>query len=651
MRRGEPTYPEILEALSHEYEGPIPERELAERVLAIKSSTAKTARHQLQTLLRDESVRFGWLRLPKGMVSPLRLAMANLRFRVIPSPNEVAEQHLERQSLHPFLLVFMHELTVRFEGHDDLQFHTVRLREHIPLKDWMERVHFQSGDSILVTIQSYPPMVMSFEHEPAAAFQPDRVQAQEQELVELAVQQFSTKRSKRVEAYKIILPAYAAAPWRTQYPGRPWQQVLAEDERVEVLYDGLMLQLQEASAYGRVSRSKQGKKSLFEQIAELQSDLRALRQTMIQRGYWDGVVQRVTASLLFGFNDKSTPPMEPIDATQDYSAQIDERAKDGYYDRMFVDEILDFEELFDQDDDYELMGTLFDTIDLTLSYDYQLDETSVSSMQEFTLFEEQERLIKVLGAERIARLEQAQTESEALKLLITFLNELMDKEPSLFEELVITPSQAKQKMNSDSNGNGLHLPIDESLLLSDDPFEDEDESEFFDEEEFEDEEFEDEDFEDELINAERNALIMQAINRSTQLLQRFFDAQLEQGQDARTAQERVRFMSHYASFLGTFYQQSLEMSTYAMLDEYLFFVFPRQNRLPSRKDVRAMCLALKQFYAFLRAERIIASDAMIQELYRHRNLVVRLVSLYEQINSSPRSFGHLFARLFEPYTA
>jgi hypothetical protein len=68
-----------------------------------------------------------------------------------------------------------------------------------------------------------------------------------------------------------------------------------------------------------------------------------------------------------------------------------------------------------------------------------------------------------------------------------------------------------------------------------------------------------------------------------------------------------------------------------------------------RAGARELCTSLKQFYAFLRAERNI-DDRFAREMWRRRDQAARVVDLYERIDADSPQFERLFVRLFAPYT-
>ncbi|NJM07162.1 hypothetical protein HC891_14730 [Candidatus Gracilibacteria bacterium] len=70
----------------------------------------------------------------------------------------------------------------------------------------------------------------------------------------------------------------------------------------------------------------------------------------------------------------------------------------------------------------------------------------------------------------------------------------------------------------------------------------------------------------------------------------------------------------------------------------------------SPRQVRDICVAIKQFYSYLRQHGDIADDHFAIAQWRRRDQAARVVELYERISSESPNFELLFTRLFEPYT-
>jgi hypothetical protein len=70
----------------------------------------------------------------------------------------------------------------------------------------------------------------------------------------------------------------------------------------------------------------------------------------------------------------------------------------------------------------------------------------------------------------------------------------------------------------------------------------------------------------------------------------------------------------------------------------------------STRQVRELCTALKQFYAFLKQRGVVGDDRFAEALWRRRDQAANVVAIYERISSESPSFELLFERLFLPYT-
>jgi hypothetical protein len=82
----------------------------------------------------------------------------------------------------------------------------------------------------------------------------------------------------------------------------------------------------------------------------------------------------------------------------------------------------------------------------------------------------------------------------------------------------------------------------------------------------------------------------------------------------------------------------------------MFFHYPRKVLSSSSRAAREFCTSAKQFYAFLKAQNVIADDAFAVAIWRRRDQAGRIVVLYEQLDSDSPQFERQFAYLFAPYT-
>jgi hypothetical protein len=656
MAQHEPTIASILQQLAAHYHGVVAEREVFDRVLERRPSNAKDPYASIREKLRFGAPRVGWVRLGGGELIPLRVALQGLRFRVTPSDDEFAGDMIERDRLEPF--VSRNEVNLRLEDATGrplpARAATLPVGEGIfgpvsvpalSLGDWFQRVEFEPGDSVIVTIRQVEPLTLGLEREPATAFRAEDVARQERELVDELVQQVARGRNNMLFAEDSVLPIYARAQWRTGYPGRPWQQLVASDRRlrlVDRLYiadsnfrrplDMLFGDEQQEQRWEELDQE------LLGEITRFQAELLASRREAAKRGLWNGIAPRAsTGRVIFDMRAGTPQLIHPgiVDALQDYSADIEERAAHGGFDQDWNEDLAldDFDDL-DADD--------LDLDDEELDSDDELfDLEDIADMQTFmeqnpALVESTKKLMASLTPEEIARLEEAENPDEVHQILIGRLNKMLFSDPALFVTLAPSPPI------NDSDGTGL----EGDLVFDDDQDGEWDEDELLDDEEWDEDELDQDDF----LGGDTSELQV-LIERSNELMQRFYQYQTAQGKSETTAASRTGDLWIYADFLANYYGRTLETGDYATLDECLFFYYPRKVLNSSARAVREMCTSIKQFYAFLRAEGVMGDDAFAQAMWSRRDQAARAVELYGRIDGDSPHFERLFAHLFAPYTA
>jgi hypothetical protein len=641
MPQQEPTIATILEELAREYRGIVAEREIFDRVLERRPSQAKDPYASIRGRLRYEATACGWVRLGGGELIPLHVVLDGLRFRIMPDEAEIAAGYLLRMRLYPF--VPMSHERIRFATDDRRPFtlreQSVTVGEDIfgsvevpafKLNSWYTQVGFQAGDSILVTVTNVEPLTLRIDHEAAANLRRDDILRQEQELLAALVQLVTRNRSNPLYGEESVLPTYARASWRTAYPGRPWQDLVENDNRLRLI-DGIMVA---DGSYRRpldmimydeqqAQRWRAQDHALLADITALQNELLASRREAAEHHLWDGTAPRAsTARVIFDSQtgDSSIVYLEPIDALTDYSARIDERLSQGDYANEDWDEA---SELYDDDDDFD---------------DFDDDEmfslTEIDDLQGFlddnpALAEAAQKLMAALSADEVERLQRAETHEDAQQILAHRFHQMLPSEPSLFATLVpYTPDLSAAGNNGgDRRGN----PIDafeewgDFTLIEDDDL------------------FEEADVAQHRVNGE-------ALAQSSEQIDRFHRHLIAQGKSEATAAARAGDLWIYAEFLANYYNRSLTGGDYATLDECLFFFYPRKVARSSPRAVRELCTSLKQFYAYQQVETG-SSDAFAQAIWRRRDQAARTVELYERIDGESPLFEHLFAHLFAPYTA
>jgi hypothetical protein len=605
MTHHEPTIASILRLLSGEYDGPVDERRVLERVLERRPSSAKNPFATIRERLRWDGLTLGWLRLGRGQLMPLRIALTGLRFRCVPRPLDHAAGLLPLAHLLPFCGTRGLACALRDASGAPLAF--VPLEDGAPragglpafdLRDWYDRVGFRDGDSIIVTVVDAEPLILSLEHEPLAAFRSAAVAAQDAELIEAIVERARRSQAALIPCDEVVLPIFATAPWRSAYPGSPWQQLVVRDERLQ-LVDDIFLTTQHLGslklfdstevfeAAPRPSDADQARdNALLVEIEALQRDLRRARQLDAEAGLWSGQVQRASAT---------------FSALDD--AELSRRSIFGGLDDRLIESAWELDEDWEPDDDFDQQdGVVVDPATLQAAHD---------------------RMLQLLPPEDVTRLRDARPE-EAELIVAQHLNMLLARAPELFPRLDL-----------------LATVEDDGPPLA--PFAD-DWSEVWDEDGGADDDLEDL---DELIDESDSS---DALAQSSDLIGQFYDYLLEVGKSGVTARARSRALLVYAEFLASYYGRGLAEGDYATLDEFLFFYYPRRVLKTSTRQVRDLCTAIKQFYAFLIQRGVIDDDRFAEALWRRRDQAARVVEIYDRVAGDSPSFDLLFERLFMPYT-
>jgi len=653
MTQSEPTISSILLELADEYDGIVAEREVLDRVLERRPSQAKDPYASIRNILRYESFESGWVRLGGGKLIPRRIALRGLRFRVIPSDDEFAGDLLARSWLMPFVSLRLQNIQLQDAAGRPIPTKRTSLpdtgnrfiffsAEALSLDSWFQRTSFEPGDSILLSIVQTDPMTLRLEREPAAEFRLGDVIAQEREMIDEIAAQVARNRSNMQFSEDLVLPIYARSEWRTGYPGRPWQQLVEADRRLRLL-DGLYISDRSfrrpldllLGDRQQEQDWEEEDRELLDEITSFQTALLASRREAAEHGLWNGIAPRAsTGQVIYDMREGTSQVIYPgvVDALIDHTDEIEQRVERGDFADEEWDDDIDPDDLDDLDLDSDIVGD-----------DELLDIEDIEDMQAFmdqnpALVEATQKLMSSLSPAEIEKLHAAETPDQVQIILTNHLNTLLGSNPRLFGELTPElPATTHRNTHGDSNGNGHGIDHDELLGIEEDDW-DEQSNEANDW-------LEDQDDEDD------EEAIDQVIERSNDLMERFYQSLVAQGKSEATAASRTGDLWVYADFLSSYYNRGLEDGDYATLDECLFFYYPRKVLNNSARSARDMCTSFKQFYAFLRGEGVIGDDAFAQAIWRRRDQAARVIELYDRIDSESPQFERLFAYLFAPYTA
>lgn len=644
MTQSEPTISSILLELADEYTSVVAEREVLDRVLERRPSTAKDPYASIRNILRYDGFESGWVRLGGGKLIPRRAALQGLRFRVIPSDDEFAGHLLARSWLMPFVSLRIQQVELQDANGKPIGSKRASLPrsgnqliffsgEALTLGRWYQQTGFETGDSIIITIAQTEPLTLRLEREPAGAFRPEAVAAQEQELIDEIAAQIARNRANMQFSDDVVLPIYARSAWRTGYPGRPWQYLVEADRRLRLI-DGMYISEHSFRRpldlfMGERQHDPQleaEERELLAEITQFQASLLASRREAAERGLWNGIAPRAsTGQVIYDMREGTSQVIYPgaVDALADHTDAIEQRVERGDFADEEWDDTFEADELADLELEAEFEGD-----------DELFNIEDIEDMQEFidqnpALVEATQKLMSSLSPAEIERLHAAETPDQVQIILTKHLNTLLGSNPALFAEL--TP---ELPLATNGNGNGHdHSDLLESAV---DDWDEQDEAG---------------DWIEDLDEEGDEEAVDQVVERSNELMERFYQSLVEQGKSETTAASRTGDLWVYADFLSSYYNRGLEEGDYATLDECLFFYYPRKVLNSSARAAREMCTSFKQFYAFLRAEGLIADDAFAQAIWRRRDQAARVIELYNQVDSDSPQFERLFAFLFAPYTA
>ncbi|GIV89326.1 MAG: hypothetical protein KatS3mg055_1844 [Chloroflexus sp.] len=593
MAKSELTIAELLQTLAHELDQPFSVGELCHLMKARWPVTFTEA--SVRDTLRWEGIRHGWVKLNRKQYMPLRSVLDGLRFRCWPRPQDIANGQLPIAHLYPFFGARQRALPLMYDEQNNvLRVHEVSSPSGttwlaLDLREWFHHHHFTVGDSLLVEVRyrSRPEMYLTYE--PAAAFRADEVVAQEQALIAELVKRVG---HQQVAVDEVVLPIFAGAAWRTAYPGRPWQYLVLNDRRLQLIDDFylqlvadpfdadavMMIQptdesvvfspaiLDQVQARSLLRSSDQT--TLLDEIASLQQAIQRSREQDRQAGIWDGRLTR--------------------------ESYLSEEEDDEAFLKAINEELGPFAIITSDEMAYAFL-----------------------------------RMQEVLPPEVQEQLNHA-TQEEAEVIIAGQLNWLLVKAPDLFPVLdPQTIRYASDTLTDQVQAHTLSFDSDDITgLTDDDDWDDDDDLDWDDDDDDED------------------ACHLQ----STGLINQYVDYLQECGKKRSTAQTQARLLQPYAWFLASFYRLALSEGSYATLDEFLFYYYPNHYDV-SERHVREMCSALKHFYAFLRERGIIQDDRFALAIWQRRDQAARLMVLTRKVEHEHPDQPQLLRMLFKSFTS
>ncbi|WP_448338266.1 hypothetical protein [Chloroflexus aurantiacus] len=621
------TIAQALRILATEVDKPMRVAQLCD--LINERWSIRFAADSVRSYLKNDYAHLGWLRINQSQYLPLRVALEGIQFRCWPNQQHIASGSIPLILLYPFVSRVEDSITCIYDE-EKKTLAVISLRDDVDsyrvvkLQKWFQKRHFAPGDSIIVKIHYQQIGVrleqhLYFTHERAADFRAQAVINQERELIEAAVEQYrKLGRNQITPSDQIVLSAIAGKPWRTSYPGRPWQYLLHADGRLALISDGLLVQ----STGLQVSSG-----GALHQPATINSDTTAQwsQPPVDSKPTIPSSASASRKATVSSPADQRAKILAEITALQqEIQRSREQDRQSGIWNGMLTSRSreADREEEANQEDEF-LMDDLDDLVNyffFNWQYAVLREADRISA-----------RLNEVLPSEVKQRLAKAEPE-EVEGILSSQLPYLFQKAPDLFPRIDLPTSSLPKSL--DTSFNQQQNLEEVGFEISDDWDDD-----------FWDTELDEDDIEDEM----EDDRYFQLIDQSMTLINLYIDYLQETGKKLSTARNYARPPRLYADFLASFYERSLDQGDYATLDEFLFYYYPYHYAYSSGSEVRELCIALRRFYAFLKERGLIDSDQFAEAMWQRRFQAAKLANLYRQLVDKYADQTDLVEQLFAPY--
>jgi hypothetical protein len=138
-----------------------------------------------------------------------------------------------------------------------------------------------------------------------------------------------------------------------------------------------------------------------------------------------------------------------------------------------------------------------------------------------------------------------------------------------------------------------------------------------------------------------------ALRESDLCIKRYTQALEASGLASSTIRRKVQYVHGFSQFLARYYTRSLDAASYATMDEYVFFYYPRHASAIAPRNARDLLSALRDFYR----SQIPALVPVSQALYACRDEAEAVLRLLVSTHQYPHEMTSLVVHLFAPYTA
>jgi hypothetical protein len=588
MAHGEPPVYDLMRQLARESADVLTEQEFLARIIERDGAIGVEDHRHVLAALRGDALHYGWVALSASLYVPHRVVIDGATLRCRPTVTEVRDGLLNAEHFFPFLTADQlksSELRDRRRALLPLRWLARSGGAALQLTEWYRWADYRSGDSILVRIN----------------LESGRI------VLEL---RHEPATDWRVEPSRDADRGLAACLLQTvadgELNGRPRRMILLAGHYLfagRSGYPGTPYG-QLAEQYGLLraltpvnadeallqleDRLERRMHEARERVQALAARSEAARRADRQAGIWDGAFRSAIAERLSRIN-WSAAAEPPLSGGTDTDGEVAQR----------------------------------------------LAEPQL-----------RQRVLQALPPEAAADLRRADAQ-QTERIVLGHLNYLLSRDRSLFPLLEPIP-MAERLRHLDQ------LAVAE-LADSDDDADDTTAALFGDADvglraPFAD----DEDDDDDEDFAESIDLYELARDSSYALITDYANHLLESGRSERNATQHVTALLGLADYLADTFALSIESADYATLDEYLFlyypaYVAPFRTARRIEQEIRLLCTALRQCFAYLRTTGRVDDVRFVLAIWRRRAEAAAHSTLVRELRGNP-PFSTLIPLLFDVYT-
>ena len=232
-------------------ESPISEEEFIERVFEIYPTKAKTSTSSLKNALRFDLDGEVLIHLNKEKIIPLHKFMPGIRLRIPVDGQMAGDGYINADALQPFYPGWRYgkkEIFFQNASGEEIPTKSVSIKLDIPedvleifardeakayeVLEWFIENDIQEGDSIIVTVKDWDPLVGMLECENPQVRQQDKIEAFNKEFADILFDLLENSRDERIYVRQTLPKAYALLSDPYGYPGDHWRQILEKDGRM-----------------------------------------------------------------------------------------------------------------------------------------------------------------------------------------------------------------------------------------------------------------------------------------------------------------------------------------------------------------------------------------------------------------------------------